>query len=814
MQGTDEKNIYCNAYVTYHYDTKKFIYTPSVTKIFGDCFDNRPIWEIFSDENIAAPSAGEEIRKAIHSLIEDDSMSILFHEFNMKTVDMNYRKINAVFIKNTVDKTIIITLSCISNIPVRFRDELTGLLTRKMFTDDLNSAIAVKPLEEIKDYILVYLDVIRFKMVNDIFGSKTGDKLLKYVADIIADTVKNSGIGCRIESDRFLFYTRCPSEKIDSFIQNLLERISDFELSFEVMCNAGIYNIIDKNVSAESAIDRAVIAQRSIKGSYTNRYAVYSESLRNELITEQEISGLMKTAINEEQFVVYYQPQYNHSTGMLVGAEALVRWQHPDKGLISPGLFIPIFEKNGFITKLDMYVFEKTCQFLRKNIVTKMHVVPVSINLTRYDIFSPDFIDNLEKIRTRYDIPSKYLRVEITESAALGNSEFINEAVRKLHSYGYIVEMDDFGSGYSSLNILKDIDFDVIKLDMKFLDDNGSLNNNRGTTILSSVVRMVNWLNLPIIAEGVETSEQADFLESIGCYYIQGFFYSRPLPENQFEKLLGESSVGSALTKMHISDNGFNSNYFWNDDELNSLVFNHFVGAASIFEYKDSKMEILRVNKKYLQEISMNMSEKDIMNKETYEFLDSDNVKLYIDTIERAIKSGAEEECETWFTFRSECCGEERILLRSGIQIMGRNGEDYLVFSRIKNITEQKKAISELIKNEKEFKSAFEQIDVYMWEYDIQTRDMKPCYRCRKNLGLPELVKNYPAPLFESGLFPADYSDMYYDWMKQLEEGVSSLEGIIPLTPDRIPFIIRYTTEYDETGRPLKAYGSAARVIE
>ena len=152
----------------------------------------------------------------------------------------------------------------------------------------------------------------------------------------------------------------------------------------------------------------------------------------------------MRAALEEEQFVICYQPQYNHSTGMLVGAEALVRWNHPEKGLISPGVFIPVFEKNGFITTLDLYVFDKVCRYIRKCMNEDSHIVPISVNLTRYDIFSPDFINKLEQSRMKYNVPSKYIRIEITESAALGNSQFINEAVRKLHNYSYIVEMDDF----------------------------------------------------------------------------------------------------------------------------------------------------------------------------------------------------------------------------------------------------------------------------------------------------------------------------------------------------------------------------------
>ena len=238
-------------------------------------------------------------------------------------------------------------------------------------------------------------------------------------------------------------------------------------------------------------VDRAILAQSSIKGSYNKRFKYFTESLRNDMLGEQEIVGIMATSLAEKQFVVYYQPQYNHSTGMLIGAEALVRWNHPERGMISPGTFIPIFEKNGFITNLDLYVFEEVCIFIRKCMDKNLPVVPISSNFSRYDIFQPDFVEKLEEIRLKYEVPVKNIRVELTESAVLGGTQHTNEVISKLHKCGYIVEMDDFGSGYSSLNVLKDIELDIIKLDMKFLAKESE--SNKGGTIISSIVKMVEY---------------------------------------------------------------------------------------------------------------------------------------------------------------------------------------------------------------------------------------------------------------------------------------------------------------------------------
>ena len=317
----------------------------------------------------------------------------------------------------------------------------------------------------------------------------------------------------------------------------------------------------------------------------------------------------------------------------------MVRWKHPEKGLISPGIFIPIFEKNGFITKLDLCVFEEVCLFLRKCLDNNLNVVPISSNFSRHDIFQPDFVSRLEGIRQKYDIPSKLLRVEITESAITGSGVQANEIVRKLHNCGYVVEMDDFGSGYSSLNMLKDIELDILKLDMLFLSKENQ--NNKGGTIISSVVRMAKWLDMPIIAEGVESVEQADFLRSIGCNYIQGYLYSRPLPEEMYEELLSSSDLGEKVAQMQLLHD-LDGNSFWNPKSQETLIFSNYVGGASIFEYQDGKVEVLRVNQRYLKEFAGCVSEKDIIENDPMRFFDEKNKKIYTDMLDKAIQTKEE----------------------------------------------------------------------------------------------------------------------------------------------------------------------------
>ncbi len=526
-------------------------------------------------------------------------------------------------------------------------------------------------------------------------------------------------------------------------------------------------------------------------------------------LLERELVSRLDKALKKEQIYVCYQPQVNYSNDRIVGAEALVRWQDPDCGFQKPDDFIPVLEKNGLISKVDLFVFEEVCKFQRRCIDEGIHAVPISVNMSRFDINeSLSYIDSLEEIRRKYDIPVYNLRIEITENFAIDGIKTVSSVLDKLHKVGYVVEMDDFGTGYSSLNILKDLNVDVIKLDMRFLSDDAGV---RGGKIISSLIQMAKWLNTPVIAEGVETAEQADYMQSIGCNYIQGYLYMEPSKEDEFFQKLKSAEHGS-LSFNYKSFGEVGDNSFWNPKSAETLLFNRFVGPAGIFIYQGGNINMLKVNRKYITELGMHIDESTILNMDFwFPFLPGEEEK-YEKTLKDIIKSYQEEECETWRSLDSRCCGEDKVCIRSNIQLIGTLSDQYLFFATIRNITAEKEAIQKLNDNLKKFEMASDQNNSFSWEYDIATSEMRPCSRCRRVLGLPAILKDYPEPVIESGLFPADYADMYRGWHEQLKKGAKSLEAIIPLTNDRIPFHVRYTAEYDENGRPYKAYGSATQV--
>ncbi len=793
-------------------DTMQFDYSYLQPAFSSD----EPLWTLLHENNITTSDFVDKIHQQIDEILLLREPTAVFLEAPL-VYDGTLQQYRIGFILSPPCKQLQLIFTNITEQTSAFRrlerqahfDELTGLMTRSAFCKTVDEMTKFKPLPE-KQYAMVYFDIQRFKAVNDMFGMTAGDKLLVHISNAMKETLPPKSICCRIDSDRFVILLHCGKKQPEPFIERLFSEITNIDLPVEITCNAGIYIMTERRHLAEAMIDRAILAQTSIKGSYTKKCVRYTEDLRKEMLTEQEIVGSMAIALTEKQFVMYLQPQYNHSSGMLIGAEALVRWKHPDRGLVPPDVFIPIFERNGFITKLDLFIFESACAFQRHCIDHHLPLVPISTNFSRHDIFHLSIVEDLETIRKKYDVPVALMRVEITETAVVGNSQHVNDVISRLHDCGYIVEMDDFGSGYSSLNVLKDIDLDIIKLDMKFLSRQSE--SNRGGTILSSVVRMAKWLSLPVIAEGVETVPQADFLRSIGCDYIQGYLYSRPLPTEDFLVLLEHSKIGPTTPQMHLIET-LNACDFWNPESMETLLFSNYVGGAAIFDYHDDLFEILRVNKKYMQELNMNHSEKDFVGHNPIEFLNEENRDIYLAAVKRAIDTGTEQECDTWRSLKSQCCGEEEICIRSYITMIGKSDNNYLFYSTIRNVTLEKRYVEGIQDTERRFMAASEQVNIYYWEYDVATKEMRPCFRCMRDLGLPAIVPNYPEPAIEMGIFPPDFADMYRDWHKQIEHGQKSLEAVIPLTKDRVPFIVRYTTEFDESGHPVKAYGSAAMVV-
>ena len=412
-------------------------------------------------------------------------------------------------------------------------DRLTGLYTKEFFYQRVKETLAARPEQE---YDIIYSNIENFKLVNDIFGVPAGDRLLVNVAAMFSKRVGRWGICGRINADQFACLLERRWEYSEQLFVEAGNQINTMSNVKNMVMKWGVYHIDDRSISVEQMCDRALLAVRSIKGQYRRHFAAYDEALRSKLLREQAITDSMEEALVQGQFIVYLQPKYSLKDKTLAGAEALVRWVHPEWGFQSPGEFIPLFERNGFITQLDQYVWDRTCAYLQDWDRKGYPRVPVSVNVSRADIYNADLANILLRTVHKYGLPPWRLHLEITESAYTENPGQIIETVTHLRELGFIIEMDDFGSGYSSLNMLNQMPLDILKLDMKFIQSETAKPVNQG--ILRFIMSLARWMNLSVVAEGVETGEQLERLKEIGCDYVQGYFFGKPMPGDVFEELM------------------------------------------------------------------------------------------------------------------------------------------------------------------------------------------------------------------------------------------------------------------------------------
>ena len=415
------------------------------------------------------------------------------------------------------------------------KDSLTGIYNREAF---YRKAAELMQEHHQTRYSIVYLDISCFKVVNDLFRIETGNLILKTAAFYFNVLVGEEGLCARIEADHFALCVPTDKLDMDKTIAGLDSTIQSLGISHNVLFYAGIYPVDNVYLPLDQMCDRAHMALNRIKGRYMTRYAYYDKAMRDQMIEEQMIARNMEYALQEGQFVIHLQPIYETGANSIVGAEALVRWNY-NKGQISPGKFIPIFENNGFIVRLDRFVWEEACKVLRAQIDAGLTPVPISVNLSRLNFYSQDLLDFLQELMKKYDLPAKLLKLEITESAYMDNPHQLIAIVRAFKGHGFSVLMDDFGSGYSSLSMLKDLPVDVLKIDMAFVQEVDK--SSRAGAILESIVELGKHLRMEVVVEGVETREQVDFLEKIGCRLIQGYYFSKPLDKESFLGLIKRS---------------------------------------------------------------------------------------------------------------------------------------------------------------------------------------------------------------------------------------------------------------------------------
>lgn len=389
--------------------------------------------------------------------------------------------------------------------------------------------------DESKNVAFIQFDIRRFKIINDLYGEKFGDQVLFFIEDTLRILCRENKYYMNLRADLFIVVmTYDTYEELNDFIALLEKQFESFK-KVKLQLIFGIYIVEDRNMEFRQMEDRAAMARKAAKREGITNKLFYQEKFKELLYTRKFIEENMKTAIAEKQFQMYLQPKYSISQNKIVGAEALVRWIHPQRGMVYPNEFIPIIEENGFIRKVDYYIWEEAGRFIRKCSDLGITDCPISVNVSRQHLKDTEFINVLMNDIENLGIDKSLLELEITETA---NNEQITKVAEMIKEDGFTLLMDDFGSGYSSLNVLLETPFDVLKLDKKFMDN--MMASKKGTLILEHVVAMAKKLELGLLAEGVETKEQVELLSEIGCDRVQGYYYAKPMPQEEFFEMLLE----------------------------------------------------------------------------------------------------------------------------------------------------------------------------------------------------------------------------------------------------------------------------------
>ncbi len=489
-------------------------------------FNNIPIIVLTSDDQVSylykalELGANDILPKPFDSKKLLDKVSRIIHSYQILKVtqDKNYFNLTAkqLAYANEIDR-------------------LTGLFSKEAFMKISAEILNENPLE---NYYLIRGDFVKFKLVNELYGKEVGDALLKAYSVLLVEILGKDALISRFSDDDFVGLIKKDKSELKFDLIKVEEFLSDYPIDLTLTAVFGVYKITDRQLSIDSICDRAAYAiskakqNRNIKTSYV----VYNDKLDKWLKIEQAVVSGIDFAIDNGDILIYFQPKYSLKDKTIVGAEALVRWQHPSLGMLSPGIFIPILEANGVIHQLDYFVWDKTCEYVAKWQKMGLKKIPVSVNVSRNNFYRDKLWVEILDLINKHGLTPDDINIEITETSYMNDPDQVQNVVNKCQESGLSVHMDDFGTGYSSLNVLKDLVFDVLKIDLNFIQGLGS--NERAAIILKSIMDMNRLLKLPVVAEGIETQEQENFLKEIGCEVGQGFLFSRPVEEKVFIEML------------------------------------------------------------------------------------------------------------------------------------------------------------------------------------------------------------------------------------------------------------------------------------
>lgn len=640
------------------------------------------------NENVSGVPAEYKIGKSIGELYPDiDNRSLsCYYETAIDGVSHKIREYNEKFKKFIQISTYMIKpgfCGCIMEEIVDYQDSLMDCLNAEGFKLRAEQILAEHPNET---FIFSYCDIRCFKYINQDYGFEEGNHLLSTLGRAISKFIDGKGILGRITGDNFVAMMKYEGEA--TFKNAFLSFIDNFAKSYQketnqnypvdVTAGAFVRKPSDKDtMSINHCLDFANSARILAKKSKGNRLEFFSRDLWEKEKRAAEISAHLKQAIADGEITPWFQPQYDYKREKLIGAEVLTRWTHPVYGKIFPDEFIHVLEETGQILELDFYIWECACKCMEKWQKDGFSI-PLSINLSRKDVLSYKLREHLIKLTEKYHLDRKMLHLEITESAYMDTPDELIQIVQDLTDAGFHVEMDDFGSGYSSLNMLQDVPVQTIKMDLRFLTN--IEHNSKTGNIISSVVRMAHGLDMAVIAEGVETRQQADFLKNIGCNFMQGYYFAKPLPQDEFEEkcMLNPSLVDdSEFNRINIDE----IQEFLTANNSSSFIFNSCIGAGAILEYSSHNIEIVLANDKFFEMNGGLTDNVKVEKKSQNKLFSPEAIELLERTIDHCIKNG-ESKCKAHINTTN-------IWVEIRYTLISKNDTSAYLFCQMENITQE-----------------------------------------------------------------------------------------------------------------------------
>ena len=475
------------------------------------------------------------------------------------------------------------------------RDSMTGLRREREFFADARDLVSSKAS---RGWCLITLDIDQFKLFNEWNGREAGDFVLAKIGGYFVRRELDDGwLAGYLGQDDFCVFMPYAEEKIQNLYDDISGIIAAYETSMSFTPVFGV-SMVDETSTPLDLLDRAKLASTVAKADFKHRISYFEPEMLRQTDAEYRLLTDFQKAIANGEIFFAVQPQCRLSTGQIVGCEALARWRRANGGVVQPTEFVPVLEKFGFITDLDRYIWEGVCSRIRRWIDEGYAPVPVSVNVSRQDIYNMDVAEHFADLIDQYGLPASLIKIEITESAYAEDTGKVDETVGRLRDMGFLVLIDDFGSGYSSLNMLDSIGVDVIKLDMRFLHMNEQ-DKKKSIRILESTISMAKSLGLAVVTEGVETADQADFLRSIGCRYVQGYYFYRPMTLDDFERLIiDESNIDRKGFQVKSNDE-FHLREFLDHNVYSDSMLNSLLGAVGVYSWRDDNVDIVRFNEQF-----------------------------------------------------------------------------------------------------------------------------------------------------------------------------------------------------------------------